>query len=45
MPGKLPKLIFEGPIRTQDGRSPRARTVWWIEDEPVAHFVTAVPLT
>lgn len=44
-PGKLPKLVFEGTIRAPDGRSPRVRTVWWIEDEREAHFVTAVPLT
>jgi hypothetical protein len=39
------KVIFEGPIVTPDGRNPRVRTVWRLDDARNAYFVTAVPLT
>ena len=39
------KMIFEGPIVTPNGRSPRVRTVWRIDSGFDAHFITAVPLT
>ncbi|WP_375464113.1 DUF6883 domain-containing protein [uncultured Methylobacterium sp.] len=39
------KYLFEGPIRAPDGRMPRIRTVWRIDVNRTAHFVTAVPMT
>ena len=39
------KLIFEGPLRSPDGRNPIVRTVWRVDASLVAHFVTLVPLT
>ena len=44
-PGKAPRIMFEGRIQSPDSRNPRVRTVWWIDDELVGRFVTAVPLT
>ncbi len=38
------KLIFEGPIQAPDGRTPRIRTVWRLDESGAARFVTAVPL-
>lgn len=45
VPDRAPRVVFEGPIVAPDGRSPRVRSVWWVDEEHVAHFVTAVPLT
>lgn len=45
VPGRAQRIVFEGAIRSPDGRDPRVRSVWWIDADGVAHFVTAVPLT
>ncbi|SFU41088.1 hypothetical protein SAMN02799631_00526 [Methylobacterium sp. 174MFSha1.1] len=39
------KLVFEGEIQAPDGREPRVRTVWSVDPNGHARFVTAVPLT
>ncbi|WP_170249078.1 hypothetical protein [Methylobacterium haplocladii] len=44
-PGHAPRIVFQWPISAPDGRSPRVRSVWWVDDEDAAHFVTAIPLT
>lgn len=39
------KLAFEDPITAPDGRTPHIRTVWRLDENGAARFVTAVPLT
>jgi hypothetical protein len=39
------KLVFEGPIVAPDGRTPRIRSVWRMDENGTARFVTAVPVT
>jgi hypothetical protein len=36
--------IVEGPFNALDGRKPRLRTVWIIDDGGAPRFVTAIPL-
>jgi hypothetical protein len=38
------RLICEGALRGLDGRMPRVRTVWIMEDDGYARFITLVPL-
>lgn len=39
------RYVVEGQIRTPEGRTPRIRTVWFIEaGETIPRFVTAYPL-
>ncbi|KQP60408.1 DUF6883 domain-containing protein [Methylobacterium sp. Leaf112] len=45
MPLGYPRLVFEGPLETPDGRAPQIRTVWQCEHPTEARFLTAVPLT
>jgi hypothetical protein len=39
------KLVFEGAIQAPDDRGPCVRTVWSVDPNGHARFVTAVPLT
>lgn len=43
VPMGLPRLTFEGPLATPDGRSPRVRTVWELMSDDTARFLTAYP--
>ncbi|GJE60966.1 DUF6883 domain-containing protein [Methylobacterium trifolii] len=39
-----PKLVFEGVIRTPDGRAPWIRSIWLVEPDGTARLVSAVPM-
>lgn len=39
------RLIVEAPMRTPDGRNPRIRTVWQLQEGLAWRLITAVPLT
>ncbi|MGU3536508.1 DUF6883 domain-containing protein [Methylobacterium sp. A54F] len=38
-------LVFEGVLVVPDGRDPRIRSVWQVDEAGIARLVTAVPLT
>ena len=40
------KFVFEGPLDAPNGKTPRVRSVWQIDEgaDPPARFITAVPL-
>lgn len=37
------RLIYEGPLDAPDGRRPGIRTVWQLNEDAVASFVTSFP--
>ncbi|KMO34413.1 hypothetical protein VQ03_23430 [Methylobacterium tarhaniae] len=43
--GPCRRMIVEGPMETPDGRRPRVRSVWQLQDGLMWRLLTAVPLT